>query len=60
MKTMKVMPWGKDQGDFVVINESDFDPKVHKEFKDSAAKAAEPAKETESAPVKAKKAAKGK
>ena len=29
MKTLKVKPWGKDQGDFVVINEEDFDPKVH-------------------------------
>ena len=30
MKTIKVKPWGKDQGDHVVINESDYDPKVHK------------------------------
>lgn len=29
MKTLKVKPWGTDQGDFVVINEDDFDPKVH-------------------------------
>ena len=30
MKTIKVKPWGKDQGDHVVINESDYAPKVHK------------------------------
>ena len=30
MKTIKVKPWGKEQGDHVVINESDYDPKVHK------------------------------
>lgn len=29
MKTVNVKPWGSDQGDFVVINEGDFDPKVH-------------------------------
>jgi hypothetical protein len=27
--TIKVKPWGDGQGDFVEINESDFDPKVH-------------------------------
>lgn len=30
METIKVKPWGKDQGDFVVINKADFDPEVHK------------------------------
>ncbi len=29
METIKVKPWGKDQGDFVVINKEDFDPEVH-------------------------------
>lgn len=29
METIKVKPWGKDQGDFVIINKSDFDPEVH-------------------------------
>lgn len=29
METIKVKPWGKDQGDFVVINKEDFDPDVH-------------------------------
>ena len=28
-ETVKVKPWGKDQGEFVVINAADFDPKVH-------------------------------
>lgn len=29
MDTMNVKPWGKGQGDFVVINKADFDPAVH-------------------------------
>lgn len=29
IETIKVKPWGKDQGDFVVINADDFDPKIH-------------------------------
>lgn len=29
MNTLKVKPWGKDQGDFVLINESDFDADKH-------------------------------
>lgn len=29
MKTIKVNPWGKGQGDFVLINEVDFDPDFH-------------------------------
>jgi len=32
MAVMKVKPWGKGQGDFVEINEEDFDPKFHKKF----------------------------
>ena len=27
--TLKVKPWGKDQGEFVEINADDFDAKVH-------------------------------
>lgn len=34
-KTIKVKPWGADQGDHVVINESDFDPSVHEKFEDA-------------------------
>lgn len=29
MKTVKVKPWSKDQGEYVVINESDFNPTIH-------------------------------
>jgi len=45
MKTVQVKPWGKDQGDFVEINEDDFNPEVH-ELLDEAkpAKASKPAK----------------
>ena len=28
-ETIRVKPWGKDQGEFVVINADDFDPKIH-------------------------------
>lgn len=48
--TVKVQPWGKNQGDFVEINEEDFDEKIHKKLSDTdVAKAA----------TKAAKAAKG-
>lgn len=29
MSTIKVKTWGKDQGDFVLINEEDFNPDLH-------------------------------
>lgn len=29
MEVLKVKPWGKDQGDYVLINASDFDPARH-------------------------------
>ena len=32
MGTMKVIPWSSDQGEFVIINQSDFDPMIHKEY----------------------------
>lgn len=32
MDTMKVMPWALDHGEFVIINQSDFDPMIHKEY----------------------------
>lgn len=38
MKTVKVQPWSEDQGDFVLINEEDFDEGVHKRFEDGAKK----------------------
>ena len=60
METMKVKPWGNGQGDHVVINKADFDPKKHEEFKESAAKADDPIpasnKQAEETPAKGKKA----
>lgn len=32
MTTIKVKPWGKDQGEFVLIEESDFDKAVHEVY----------------------------
>lgn len=29
-QTVKVMPWGDGQGDYVIINAEDFDPSKHK------------------------------
>lgn len=29
METVTVKPWSKDQGDYVVINQSDFDKEKH-------------------------------
>lgn len=40
--TMMVMPWSPSQGDHVVINASEFDPKVHTEYKESAHSAPPP------------------
>lgn len=31
---IKVKPWGKDQGDYVLINESDFDEKKHEKYEE--------------------------
>lgn len=44
IETMKVKPWGKDQGDHVVVNAEDFDPKVHQRLDDEAKPAKVPAK----------------
>lgn len=35
METVKVIPWGKDQGDYVVINKEDFDEKKHKIYEEN-------------------------
>lgn len=35
-KTVRVQSWSKDQGDFVEINEKDYDPKRHKLFEAKA------------------------
>lgn len=32
MDTIKVKPWGKDQGDFVLINAEDFDAEKHEKI----------------------------
>lgn len=53
MKTIQVKPWGKDQGDFVEINEEDFDKGIHELYvaKELTAKekASKQADETKSA-----------
>ncbi|QAZ45948.1 hypothetical protein [Mesorhizobium sp. Pch-S] len=36
MKTIKVQPWGEDQGEYVLINEEDFDAKFHEPFDEGA------------------------
>ena len=38
LETMKVEPENKNQGDYVVINVSDFDPKKHKKYKPAPVK----------------------
>lgn len=43
MKTINVKPWGEDQGDFVVINEEDFDPDKHERYDPEGAKKADKA-----------------
>lgn len=43
MKTIKVKPWGKDQGDHVVINEADFDPSFHTLLDEAGKISTEPA-----------------
>ena len=39
MELKKVMPWGKDQGEYVMIEASDFDESIHKEYKEPTKKA---------------------
>ncbi len=34
MPVMKVKPWGDGQGDFVLIDEDDFNPEVHEKLED--------------------------
>lgn len=36
MPIIQVQPWGKDQGDFVEINDFDFDPEIHKLLTDDS------------------------
>jgi len=37
MSTIKVKPWGKDQGAYVVIEEADFDKEKHDLYEEGAA-----------------------
>lgn len=36
MACVKVKPWGKDQGDYVLIEEEDFDPDTHELYEEPA------------------------
>lgn len=36
MPVIQVQPWGEGQGDFVLIEESDFNPEFHKLLDDSS------------------------
>lgn len=38
LETIKVKPWGDDQGDFVIINKDDFDDAKHKLYEESPKK----------------------
>ena len=41
METIKVKPWGEDQGEFVLINAGDFDDAVHVRFGDEGGESGE-------------------
>lgn len=41
MGTIQVKPWGEDQGDFVLINEEDFDKDFHELYGDKKPSAKE-------------------
>lgn len=53
MPVIQVKPWGKDQGDFVEINDFDFDPDFHSLLSDSSSGSDDKAKLT-AAEIKAK------
>jgi hypothetical protein len=42
VKTIRVEAWGQKQGEFVEINESDFDPKKHKPYQGKTPNGAPP------------------
>lgn len=58
MKTIKVKPWGEGQGDHVLINESDFDPKVHQAIEDKPAQPSQPEQPKEQPKAESKQPAK--
>lgn len=47
MSLIKVKPWGKGQGDFVLIEESDFDESKHELLNEKPAKRAKNSKSKE-------------
>ena len=49
MKTIKVKPWGDEQGDHVLINEEDFNPEFHTLLDDASADKAKPARKAKPA-----------
>jgi hypothetical protein len=42
---IKVKPWGKDQGDYVLIDESDFDKSIHELYDGKPKQQAKPKEE---------------
>ena len=46
MQTIKVKSWGKEQGDFVLINEEDFNPEFHTLLEAVPAEKTKPARKT--------------
>lgn len=40
-EVLKVKPWGKDQGEYVLINADEFDSSVHQLFDDKPAEKAD-------------------
>jgi hypothetical protein len=40
--TIKVKPWGKDQGDYVLIEAENFDPSTHEKVEDDKPKRGRP------------------
>jgi hypothetical protein len=51
--TVRVKPWAESQGEFVIINEADFDPAVHTLFDESQVPAV--ADEAQPEPVQKRK-----
>lgn len=58
-KTVRVKPWGKDQGDFVEINESDFSTDQHELFSEGSDEDSDGAKKANVAELRAALTEKG-
>lgn len=54
INVIKVQPWGEDQGDFVIINEDDFDPEFHKLIGDDSPSGADLKTKLTAAEIKVK------